>query len=123
MRYRLTDYSTPAVHPHKKVTVKGYVAQVEIALGAGIVGRHRHSFVPGDVVYDPLHYLLLLEKNPVALDQTAPLRGWKLDAIAASRAEARRLARGSLPWIYGDKLPPKPEVIFRRRVGAYSGRR
>ena len=31
------------------------------------------------MVYDPLHYLSLLEKKPGALDQAAPLRGWKLD--------------------------------------------
>ena len=55
VRYRLVDYSAPAVHAHKKVTVKGYVDRVEIALGADIVARHRRSYVRGDVVYDPLH--------------------------------------------------------------------
>ena len=59
--------------------MKGYVDRVEIALGAEIVARHRRSYVRGDVVYDPLHYLSLLEKKPGALDQAAPLRGWKLD--------------------------------------------
>ena len=63
VRYRLVDYSAPAVHAHKKVTVKGYVDRVEIALGAEIVARHRRSYVRGDVVYDPLHYLSLLEKK------------------------------------------------------------
>ena len=79
VRYRLVDYSAPAAHAHKKVMVKGYVDRVEIALGAEIVARHRRSYVRGDVVYDPLHYLSLLEKKPGALDQAAPLRGWKLD--------------------------------------------
>ena len=79
VRYRLVDYSAPVVHAHKKVTVKGYVDRVEIALGAEIIARHRRSYVRGDVVYDPLHYLSLLEKKPGALDQAAPLRGWKLD--------------------------------------------
>ena len=79
VRYRLVDYSAPAAHAHKKVMVKGYVDRVEIALGAEIVARHRRSHVRGDVVYDPLHYLSLLEKKPGALDQAAPLRGWKLD--------------------------------------------
>ena len=37
VRYRLADYSAPAVHAHKKVTIKGYVDRVEIALGAEIV--------------------------------------------------------------------------------------
>ena len=41
VRYRLVDYSAPAVHAHKKVTVKGYVDRVEIALGAEIVARPR----------------------------------------------------------------------------------
>ena len=79
VRYRLVDSSAPAVHAHKKVTVKGYVDRVEIALGAEIVARHRRSYVRGDVVYDPLHYLSLLERKPGALDQAAALRGWKLD--------------------------------------------
>ena len=69
VRYRLVDYSAPAAHAHKKVMVKGYVDRVEIALGAEIVARHRRSYVRGDVVYDPLHYLSLLEKKPGALDQ------------------------------------------------------
>ncbi len=71
----MADYSAPAVHAHKKVTIKGYVDRVEIALGAEIVARHRRSYVRGDIVYDPLHYLSLLERKPGALDQAAPLRG------------------------------------------------
>ena len=102
VRYRLVDYSAPTVHAHKKVTVKGYVDRVEIALGADIVARHRRSYVRGDVVYDPLHYLSLLEKKPGALDQAAPLRGWKLDpAFDTLRRllEARFGPRGKREYI------------------------
>ena len=102
VRYRLADYSAPAVHAHKKVTIKGYVDRVEIALGAEIVARHRRSYVHGDVVYDPLHYLSLLEKKPGALDQAAPLRGWKLDpAFDTLRRllEARFGPRGKRDYI------------------------
>ena len=97
VRYRLVDYSAPAAHAHKKVMVKGYVDRVEIALGAETVARHRRSYVRGDIVYDPLHYLSLLEKKPGALDQAAPLRGWKLDPAfrhaAAPPGGALRAAR------------------------------
>src|ERR1035437_2214852 len=31
-----------------------------------------------DVVFEPLHYLALLERKPRALDQAAPLTGWEL---------------------------------------------
>ena len=102
VRYRLVDYSAPAVHAHKKVTIKGYVDRVEIALGAEIVARHRRSYVRGDVVYDPLHYLSLLEKKPGALDQAAPLQGWRLDpAFDALRRllEARFGPRGKRDYI------------------------
>ena len=82
--------------------VKGYVDRVEIALGADIVARHRRSYVRGDVVYDPLHYLSLLERKPGALDQAAPLRGWKLDpAFDTLRRllEARFGPRGKREYI------------------------
>ncbi len=59
----------------------GYVDRVEVALRAEVVARHRRSYIRGDVVYDPLHYLSLLEKKPGALDQAAPLCGWKLDPV------------------------------------------
>ena len=130
MRYRSVDYSAPAVHAHKKVTIKGYVDRVEIALGAEIVARHRRSYVRGDVVYDPLHYLSLLEKKPGALDQTAPLRGWKLDpAFAALRRllEARFGPRGKRDYIQTLRLledfPERQvtaavqEAVARRLVG------
>ena len=74
VRYRLVDYWAPAVHAHKKVTVKGYVDRVEIELGAEIVARHRRSYVRGDVYYDPLHYLSLLEKKPGTLDLSSITR-------------------------------------------------
>ena len=102
VRYRMVDYSAPVAHAHKKVTIKGYVDRVEIALGAEIVARHRRSHVRGDVVYDPLHYLSLLEKKPGALDQAAPLRGWKLDpAFDTLRRllEARFGPRGKREYI------------------------
>ena len=100
VRYRLADYSAPAVHAHKKVMVKGYVDRVEITLGAEIVARHRRSYDRGDVVYDPLHYLSLLEKKPGALDQAA--REWKLDpAFDTLRRllEARFGPRGKREYI------------------------
>ena len=49
-----------------------------------------------------LHYLSLLEKKPGALDQAAPLRGWKLDpAFDTLRRllEARFGPRGKREYI------------------------
>ena len=92
---------------HKKVMVKGYVDRLEIALGAEIVARHRRSYVRGDIVYDPLHYLSLLEKKPGALDQAAPLRRWKLDPAFDTRA-ASSTYTSSHEVDFGDAVKRSP---------------
>ena len=40
--------------------------------------RHRRSYEREDFVFDPVHYLPLLERKTGALDQAAPLAGWDL---------------------------------------------
>ena len=47
---------------------------------------HRRSYEGEDTVFDPLHYLPLIERKIAALDQAAPLAGWELpDAFATLR--------------------------------------
>jgi len=58
--------------------VKGYVHEVVIACGSEVIARHRRSYEREDMIFDPLHYLALLEQKPNALDQAAPLAGWNL---------------------------------------------
>jgi len=36
------------------------------------------SYEAGDMVFDPLHYLPLIERKIMAFDQAAPLQGWDL---------------------------------------------
>ena len=43
-----------------------------------MIARHRRSYEHGDFVFDPIHYLPLLERKTGALDQAAPLAGWDL---------------------------------------------
>jgi transposase len=78
VRYKNTDYSVPVAYAHREVVVKGYVDEVVIAAGADEIARHRRSYEAGDFVFDPLHYLALLERKVGALDQAAPLQGWEL---------------------------------------------
>ena len=42
------------------------------------IARHARSYGQGVFVYDPLHYLALIEMKPNALDQAAALQGWDL---------------------------------------------
>ena len=78
VRYKNTDYSVPAAYAHRLVTVKGYVDTVVIACGGDEIARHRRSYERDDFVFNPLHYLAVLERKVGALDQAAPLQGWDL---------------------------------------------
>ena len=78
VRYRTNDYSVPVAYGHRDVLVKGYVDQVVISCGAEIIARHPRSYEQEDFVFDPMHYLPLLERKTGALDQATPLQGWEL---------------------------------------------
>ena len=93
VRYRNNDYSVPTEYGHRQVLVKGYVHEVVIACGSQVIARHRRSYQREDMVFDPLHYLALLEQKTRALDQAAPLAGWELPA---GFAQLRRLLEARL---------------------------
>ena len=78
VRYRSNDYSVPTSFGHREVFVRGYVHEVVIACGTEIIARHVRSYESEDFVFDPLHYLALIERKINALDQAAPLADWKL---------------------------------------------
>lgn len=88
VRYRCNDYSVPTQYGHREVIVKGFVDEVVIAHGSEVIARHPRSYDHADFVFNPLHYLALLEQKVGALDQAAPLQGWQLPDVFA---ELRRL--------------------------------
>ena len=78
VRYRRNDYSVPVAYAHHEVQVRGYVDEVVIGCGAEVIARHQRSYDKADMVFDPMHFLPLLEQKVGALDQAAPLQGWDL---------------------------------------------
>src|SRR3984893_13360270 len=84
VRYRGNDYSVPTAYGHREVLVRGYVHEVVIACAADEIARHTRSYEREDFVFNPLHYLALLERKIGALDQAAPLVGWELPAEFAT---------------------------------------
>jgi len=81
VRYRSNDYSVPTAYGHQEVLVRGYVHEVVIACGVEVIARHARSWEKEDYIYDPLHYLALIEQKTNALDQAAPLAGWELPEV------------------------------------------
>ena len=102
VRYRTNDYSAPVAYGHRDVLVKGYVDEVVISCGAEVIARHPRSYEQEDFVFDPMHYLPLLERKIGALDQAAPLAGWDLPdeyATLRQRLEARMGTKGKREFV------------------------
>jgi len=102
VRYRSNDYSVPTAFGHRQVLIRGYVHEVVIACGAEVIARHPRSYEREDFVFNPLHYLALIEQKTNALDQAAPLADWKLpDAFATLRRllEARMGKKGKREFV------------------------
>jgi transposase len=93
VRYRANDYSVPVEWGHREVLVKGFVHEVVICAASEVIARHPRSYEREDMIFDPLHYLALLEQKPNALDQAAPLSGWDLPE---GFAQIRRLMEARL---------------------------
>jgi hypothetical protein len=93
VRHDTNDYSVPTEYGHRDVLVKGYVHEVVIVCGSKVIARHRRSYQREDMVFDPLHYLALLEQKTRGLDQAAPLAGWELPECFA---RLRRLLEARL---------------------------
>jgi transposase len=84
IRYRNNDYSVPTAYAHRDVQVRGYVDHVVIACASNTIAEHERSYDKDDMVFDPLHYLALLEQKTGALDQAAPLKDWHLPSEFAT---------------------------------------
>jgi hypothetical protein len=102
VRYRGNDYSVPTRYGFREVVVKGFVDEVVILSGADEIARHQRSYEKAALVFDPLHYLALIEQKPGSLDQAAPLQHWELpDEFAHLRRlmEARMGRKGKREYI------------------------
>ena len=115
VRYKTNDYSAPVAYGHRDVLVKGYVNEVVISCGAEVIARHPRSYERDDFVFDPIHYLPLLEQKTAALDQAAPLQGWQLpeEFVQVLRLQEHFSHPGSPPC--GEGRSPAGRHQFRRR--------
>ena len=63
VRYHNNDYSVPVAYGYRQVWVRGYVDRVVIGCGAEVIARHPRSYEGEDMVFDPIHYLPLIERK------------------------------------------------------------
>ena len=87
---------------HQDVWVRGYVDQVVIGCRGEVIARHPRCYAREDAVFDPVHYLPLIERKINALDQAAPLAEWDLPEefhTLRRLMEARMLKMGRREYV------------------------
>jgi transposase len=77
-RFDRNDYSVPTAFAYQSLTVIGTLSQVRFHRRGTVVAEHVRCWAKGQVTFEPLHYLALLERKPGALDYARPLAGWSL---------------------------------------------
>ena len=80
VRFDRNAYSVPRRWAFRAVTVKGYVDRIEVVADGQVVARHARSYGRHEKVLDPLHFLVVLDHKPAALDHAPVYRDWQLPA-------------------------------------------
>lgn len=102
VRFDTNDYSVPVEHAHRRVTVRAGVDTLRIESEGRTVAVHPRCWDRHRQVFDPVHYLRLLERKPGALDYARPLAGWSLPECFTTlrvRLEADDPSRGTVAYI------------------------
>ena len=93
VRFDTNDYSVPVEYAHHPVAVKGYVDRVVICCRQKTIAEHGRCWEKQRQIFEPTHYLGLLERKPGSLDWALPLVQWNLPegfGVLRRRLEAER---------------------------------
>jgi len=102
VRVQTNDYSVPVAYGHREILIKVYVFMVVFCHGADVIARHERTYDRERLIFNPLHYLPLIERKVGSLDQAAPLAEWVLpDEFAVLRRllESRMAKAGSREYV------------------------
>ena len=78
VRYDRNHYSVSSKVANQSATVLATADLIQIVKDGEVVGEHIRQFGRDKTIYDPWHYLGLLERKPGALRDGAPFKDWDL---------------------------------------------
>ena len=78
VRFDDNDYSVPMEYAYQDVTAKGYTDQVKICRFHEVIAVHRRCWGTEQQIFNPLHYLPLLERKPHSLAFAKPFEALAL---------------------------------------------
>ena len=78
VRFDDNSYSVPVKYAHRKITIAATVDEVRLSFEDQLIAKHARHWGRQQYIFDPVHYLALLERKPGGLDYAKPLADWKL---------------------------------------------
>jgi transposase len=92
VRFDNVRYSVTSRAVGRPVEVQAYADRIIIRQDGAIVAEHARSFIRGETVYDPWHYVPVLARKPGAWRNGAPFKNW---VLPSGLERVRRKLRGS----------------------------
>jgi hypothetical protein len=88
--FETNRYSVPVDHAVRQLTLKAYPFVITILHQDRVVASHPRCYQRAQDIFDPLHYLPLLEQRPAAFEHAIPMRRWRAGwPLAYTRLLAR----------------------------------
>lgn len=75
--YETNRYSVPVEQARRELVVKAYPFRIEILDESQVLASHPRCYGHEQDVFNPLHYLTLLEQRPGAFEYARPLKQWR----------------------------------------------
>jgi transposase len=114
VRFDTNSYSVPVQYAHRQITVVATVDEVRLVYKDRLLARHPRSWRKEQYLYNPIHYLALLERKPGGFDHAKPLEHWELPASFAllrRRLEAADSRHGTRQFIRVLRLLEKYSLL------------
>ncbi len=102
VRFDTNSYSVPVKYAHRKITVIATVEEVRLAYEDRLIACHQRCWGKEQYLFNPVHYLALLERKPGGFDHARPLENWRLPdcfALLRRRLEAQYGGPGTREYI------------------------
>lgn len=103
VRFDTNDYSVPCRYAHHQVSVRADVGNVRIFFQDQCIATHTRCHGRERAIYEPWHYLALVERKPRSLDWGAPMKELVLEecfhALRRRMEEGQEHSRGTRAYI------------------------
>lgn len=77
--FETNRYSVPVDEAYRNLVIKAYPFRIDILHLERVIASHPRCYGRDQDIFDPLHYLPLLEQRPGAFEHAKPIRRWRED--------------------------------------------